>query len=409
MIDKKDNNLLPQPEYKALRRNSLNFDTNGYYICTGVPGTGFYVRQGLPSTCSLPVPLDYAKDNVEKRSYSQVISVKTDPKTSLMTGVDSQSVSKKQENGCLRIALGIALSVGGVLAFMLDAGPLGALLLLVGIVFLCKSLDKKRVASSSFTSTYNTQQRTVNITTNVLKVPQNVNPDDYYIQTAEQVLSNEENDIARRILQNYISIMRNPDAENTFDADSLMSGKSASAAYKDFCESFETVMRSEVLLYQDYVIEAEPGSDSLDTVSTSPVSLYVGVFDFIGSSFDIPVLDIEDFKIYLYPTFAIKAYDPFTFQVLDYGDVGLSVTKFWYGHKSAKRLSDSGYKGLSKHNEPVYEFGRLTLRVQGAEYNIIVSNAQALMRLRDRWNKFFSLITNNLKKCPAKNEAKPSL
>jgi len=400
-----NNNMEPQ----ALRQKSLNFCPEGYYICTGVPGTGFYVRDNFKEDFTSPVPVDYAGKYLEiKKLFRNEISYK-DVQEPVYLVEEKEPVNDKDEDsvripGCLPgIGVFIVLTFFGHPIIGFIAGIFAGWLFLV--LNADDDYDKDRFSNhespetesqetdssetdSSETETPNTDSpetvtrkyvgtKTVSkkVVTKVpyteykFLTPKVENISDYYISTAETVAASLDDGIPKRILQNYANVLRNPEAGNGFVADSMVDEKTLEK-FRDVCRVFEDLILCSLVLKEDFC--SDYSADTPADIYTSPASLYVGVFDYIGSQFDVPVFDFGNFRLYLYPSFVIKAYDAFTFDVFGYNDFSLSVSKVWHKY-TGKGQNLLVRKKNSGKNWNYCRFARIMMEFGGSRYSVLVS------------------------------------
>jgi len=380
-------------EPQALRQKSQNFYPDGYYICTGVPGNGFYVRDNFKDDYSYPVPVDYAGKYFRKErlfrndvSYKEVKASETNSRTT----TEQPTENKNKIMRCvifIIIAVLISLVFPSLSGFLCPVIVFSLLTLLpqkdrgndkVYVNNPYRVYDKDVFERSRFLKPEPDQKLTQKI---VIKVPYTKytfmtpkveNIAEYYISTAETVAASLDDGIPKRIMQNYANVLRNPEAGNGFVADSLVDDETLDR-FRDVCRSFEDLMLCSLVLREDFC--SDYSSDTPDEIATSPASLFVGVFDYIGSQFDVPVFDFGGFKVYLYPSFVIRAYDAFTFEVFDYKDFGISVSEVWHKYTGAASRLLVHREGTGKYCNHC-RFARITMKFGGGRYSVLVSNEE---------------------------------
>jgi len=220
----------------VVRPASLEFPDTGKYICTGVPGTGYYVR--MRSNGSEAKPLNYVHPVEE-----EVVPVKVG--------------SHIYKNG------------GSLLAVFRNLLGLGS----------NDTLDAPLYG--------------------VPKVFAEAKP---YLEKYREAYSLLPNGIKRDILLNFINCYQYRNYSVPFDVD-LCFVDTQRDRYADMCAKFERMLKSQ-----------------------KQEGLYVGVFNGLVSCFDIPVFDMGDRQIYLYPGFVIVAESTIDFEVFNYSDVNIEYS-----------------------------------------------------------------------------------
>lgn len=288
----------------GVRSSSVAFGKDGAYVNTGVPGTGIY-----------------------KRGKSGFLPQKSSPKEKV----------KKPASGCAYIGTGVLCLLSGCL-FVAVGGAVGWI---TGIFFFLGVW----AMSSRYKQCCGTKR-------------ESVLPD--FIEDAKTELSQSADVRHRRILQNFLDCyavldktddemlileeLRKKPGKNSesivrheaelaslnaefaavqYDADAELS-ESELAVYGDVCSAFEKLMDSQkiwMVIGQERSSQIKASAGTL--VKRVNGNLFVGVFDFLKSRYDVPIFNLEKCKLYLYPKFAVLAESPAKFSVVGYD--GLSV------------------------------------------------------------------------------------
>lgn len=356
------------PYYNSIRYNSTCKDSQ--FICSGFPGTGFYLRKVDCQKGLTPVPLCFS-DNIKKvtstiREFVEVGHSKF--------GVGKPSTYKPNNfprTFLLFIGLAFFLNI-----YIIGINPLlGLISAPVSIKILMDIYSKHKDDSK-----YPVSQTSVHWD---LSVPAYNNIEDYYINTASKTIENIEDGIRKEILQNYISCIQNRNAQSSFNADKGLTVAQVTL-FKKFCQQFEFVMESDIIYSLDYFQSVSANENLPDMVSFSKVSLYVGVFDFISSKFDIPVIDFDSFQLYFYPKFILMVYDPFTFDVIDYSQLKVSrgeakIDKFDFKNQNSDHPITNG----KKYSIERYPF--ISFVIDGKSYSIIINDGRGKLRLLEEF------------------------
>jgi len=322
-----NNNGVSNSEMDFLKGQELAYlKRKREFVCTGAPGTGFFKRLNFRLDRNYPVPLKYAGKYLMIKKESCVVPDQ-----------DFQPTKKEElkEPGVLAYIVWIIVFFVAARIHLL-LGILGFVAFLLWNVLIGKMKRKS-------------EERLVGGYRNVVefKTPEPDNVDEYYMDTAELVAQSLDDGLQKTILSNFVRRLRNPDAGDAFVADNLVTDPEMRGSFWSICNAFDQLMKDTDVFRLDYCSDFDAYEPE---VSVSAASLYVGAFNYIESSFDIPVFDFGDFQIYLYPSFVIKAYDAFTFEVVEYGDFSIKrkTVKYRYREcvRATMRLSGGRYSVL---------------------------------------------------------------
>lgn len=294
----------------GVRGASINFGQNGTYINTGIPGTGFYNRQKLSGGRRNNAPMSY-----------QVTPANT----------------QKQNNGCATVfalilciacfvvgllmifngngtVIGIAISVFGLLGTYAMASRLHSSrnqededpnenLLEEARSLLPRAKDERKSILQNFVDCY--------------QLSSNITEEEEIIKGIEEKL-NERNEEKLETLyaehKKRLSDLQLKLEEVQINVDSSLSEVEKSA-YRKLCEKFEKLLATEKIWMIDSSTTAQGKAWAGTSLTRHAATIYVGVFDFLKSDFDIPVLDAGSVRYYIYPKFIIRTKSVTDFEV----------------------------------------------------------------------------------------------
>lgn len=383
----------------GVRAASIAFGKNGTYISAGMPGTGYYSRQ--------------------KIGGKEVTPISSSASTNGQTG--EFSFKQSAAGSCLFTSIAILMLLLGLagggffywMAFILFAVFAGGLI---------------STMLQTGTSGGNSKE------------------DLELLEAAKEELNNPHTEIEKRILQNFIDCCTLIDEMNEEEAiiealkgsdrykeylpeheQKLKEAKEKletiqynvdlevteeeRMAYEDLCQKFETLLTSDKIWRMDgRQINSQTGYAVSSSVKRSETTVGVGVFDFIKSQYDVPIIKDGDVQLFFYPQFLIAAKSPTSFSVIPYSSVSLS------GHKG--KFNEEGYRPVdAKHVNytwehvnksggpdrryaknkriPVMEYGDLTIRYADNSSSFKFSNSEALVAFADSFDDMSTRYEND--------------
>ena len=335
----------------GVRGASVNFGKKGTYVNTGIPGTGFYNRQKISGDRGRP----YA-------------SVKRNIQTSPSGG------GQLLGYGCAGILALLFLFMG--LIWLIDERQTitgiiflsFALYVVVGAILINTSISAKPKAPSinwvdqakrMLPRTGGTARSILQNFIQCYELTQQIDEESAIVQGLEKKLSKKPNEQLERLLKDYRGVltkrMRQLEATQ-INVDSQLS-EEEKAAYSRLCERFEALLSTDkIWLITDEMLTTQRKAFSNISIKRCEASIYVGVFNFLKSAFDIPVLDSGDARYYIYPKFIIKATDVCHFYVYPHDSDRLTAATVNYQENEASPVDAEFLKYtwqyVNKNGEP---------------------------------------------------------
>ena len=335
----------------GIRGASVNFGKKGTYVNTGIPGTGFYNRQKISGDRGRP----YA-------------SVKRNIYTSPSGG------GQLLGYGCAGILALLFLFMG--LIWLIDERQTitgiiflsFALYVVVGAILINTSISAKPKAPSinwvdqakrMLPRTGGTARSILQNFIQCYELTQQIDEESAIVQGLEKKLSKKPNEQLERLLKDCRGVltkrMRQLEATQ-INVDSQLS-EEEKAAYSRLCERFEALLSTDkIWLITDEMLKTQRKAFSNISIKRCEASIYVGVFNFLKSAFDIPVLDSGDARYYIYPKFIIKATDVCHFYVYPHDLGGLTTATVNYQESEARPVDAEFLKYtwqyVNKNGEP---------------------------------------------------------
>lgn len=203
----------------------------------------------------------------------------------------------------------------------------------------------------------------------------------HYIPEAQQALQRADDETVKAILSNFINCLTpgfSPD--NILDMDSSMEALQRKY-YESILSAFEPAMRCRLLNSTELCEDNIYGN-------YHKISLYVGVFNFLKSQYDIPVIDFGSAQYYFYPSFLIRARSAYSFDVVPYHECSVCYSDFLM--PSTDLYSDSVQDGTDEHGNPIYKMTLMTFKFGTEELSIILSNVEAAENLVNAFYSYFT-------------------
>ena len=275
----------------GMRGASTNAEKNGIYLNTGVPGTGIYKRKKI-------------NDGIIKDASSVAFT-------------NTKANADEAKAGCL-ISLSLAAIIG---LFFLNifVGLIGLSIFCIVIAITSYSAEKKvkkfvqskiRLAKTAIEQTTNPIQKIIlQSFVSCVELSKKADEKEAIINALQKKLEKKENIKLREQLTKYETELSNLYEELEkiqFDADKNLSDIEKQQ-FLNLCNSFENLLECQKI----WIIKSSnkyaktPASTS---INRKAITFDTGVFNYIKSDFDIPMLrDSAGIIYYIYPQFIIKA------------------------------------------------------------------------------------------------------
>ena len=396
------------------RGASLTFGPNGTYLNTSIPGTGLYKRRKL---------------------FSSSTSSNSSSITNQTNGVKNANNPSNLSWGCASLIIfciffNLIFIFGWLGDFYLWESMdnpfmifflVNLVLIVLGVII---SDTNKNADKNDLKFSYKQEKDNAQSTLDSLSV------DDTYakdiLKAYLQCLTiNEEHDKEQEILEEMkkstkqkvldlipvheakVEALKDAIKKVQYDADAGLS-EEQKQAFQDFSDSFETLCESDQILF-------ESGVNERGAITKEETKFEFGIFDYIKSGFDIPVMVIpkSSTKFYIYPRFIIRSESTTNFAVypieeinIDYNIVQLRDEKRTStpGPQDATIIS-SNYLFETKNGEPdrrysfnpmfiTYEFGRLMIPkfTFTRELTFYISNNNSAKEMHESYQQYVALL-----------------
>jgi len=287
----------------GVRGASITTGRNGTYLNTGIPGTGIYSRKKI-SGGNLT--------NVQASSFKS-----------------TQTNTSETGQGCL-IALGIVVVIG---LFIYDtiAGLFGLFIFCFAMVIAKTVFSREKKVEQSVQSkielvkaaitqaTNPTQKEILQSYVSCIELSKKADEKEAIINALQAKLAKRERMELREQLTQYetaLSDLHKELEKVQFDADKNLSDIEK-YQFSKLCDSFEKLLECQkIWVITSSVKNTELKSSASTVVNRETITFDTGVFNYIKSTFDIPVLrDGAGVTYYIYPQFIIKAVSFYDFQI----------------------------------------------------------------------------------------------
>lgn len=383
----------------GMRGASMTFGKNGTYLNTGIPGTGFYSRQKIGGKQVIPTNL-FASTSKQPKQYSQ---------------------GEYIMGFCACIVGAIAMLMGGLLA--------GGFLWWIGFAFFAiagfgQFSNIQRTSTSGGDSIENSK----------------------FIIAAREELNKPHTELEKRILQNFIdcyTLVDEIDEEEGIIESLKESGKNQELlsvheeklktaknklnsiqydvdlelseeekrAYEEFCQKFEILLTSDkVWRINSSERTTQIKSSAQYSVTRTLTSVGVGVFNYIKSQYDVPIINNGIVQLYFYPKYLIAATSSSSFSVIPYSSVSLTGLRRCFNEEETlpidskhlgytwKYVNKSGGpdKRFANNKQiPVMEYGDLSIEYETTSTRFQFSNSDALIAFTNAFTEIKSESRNN--------------
>lgn len=346
----------------GVRGSSLTH--HGQYVNTGIPGTGFYERTKLVYTHQAHAPLSYASaDPQTAHANTLVVAI------AMAIGVFCISLAFSFLEGCIVWAVFVVLLIF-VATISGMAGDKS------------KEVDHSLWIYKAKATLPKLQGKTKEVLKNFIdcyELAKQIEYETKVVNALEEKLRGASNAKLEQLLwehQSKLEELNRQLADVQMDVDAPLTDEEKEA-YGKVCDAFEQAMHS---AYTWFVAPSNYGSPTEPHAQTTgkrrQASAYVGVFDYLKSDFDVPVLDAGDTQYYIYPKFVIKASNVCEFEVypLTPSAITVSIVKYANGDGSPDK------RHTNNKLVPVYQYGCINFDLGNTPSRFMFSDGEASER-----------------------------
>lgn len=368
----------------GVRGSSLT--RNGQYVNTGIPGTGFYERTKLVHTHQAHAPLSNASaDPQTAHANTLVVAI------AMAIGVFCISLAFSFLEGCIVWAVFVVLLIFvAVISGM--AGDKS------------KEVDPSLWIYKAKATLPKLQGETKEVLKNFIgcyELARQIEYETKVVNALKDKMRGASNAKLEQLLwehQSKLEELNRQLADVQMDVDAPLTDEEKEA-YGKLCDAFEQVMHS---AYAWFVAPSNYGSPTEPHAQTigkrRQASAYVGVFDYLKSDFDVPVLDTGDTQYYIYPKFVIKASNVCEFEVYPLTPSAITASIVKYAEAEVKPLDahsteeawlyangDGSPDKRHTNNKlvPVYQYGCINFNLGSTQSRFMFSNGEASERFAE--------------------------
>lgn len=368
----------------GVRGSSLT--RNGQYVNTGIPGTGFYERTKLVHTHQAHAPLSNGSAD-PKTAHANTLVVAI----AMAIGVFCISLAFSFLEGCIVWAVFVVLLIFvAVISGM--AGDKS------------KEVDPSLWIYKAKATLPKLQGETKEVLKNFIgcyELARQIEYETKVVNALEDKMRGASNAKLEQLLwehQSKLEELNRQLADVQMDVDAPLTDKEKEA-YGKLCDAFEQVMHS---AYAWFVAPSNYGSPTEPHAQTigkrRQASAYVGVFDYLKSDFDVPVLDTGDTQYYIYPKFVIKASNVCEFEVYPLTPSAITASIVKHAEAEVKPLDahsteeawlyangDGSPDKRHTNNKPVpvYQYGCINFNLGSTQSRFMFSNGEASERFAE--------------------------
>lgn len=368
----------------GVRGSSLT--RNGQYVNTGIPGTGFYERTKLVHTHQAHAPLSNASaDPQTAHANTLVVAI------AMAIGVFCISLAFSFLEGCIVWAVFVVLLIFvAVISGM--AGDKS------------KEVDPSLWIYKAKATLPKLQGETQEVLKNFIgcyELARQIEYETKVVNALEDKMRGASNAKLEQLLwehQSKLEELNRQLADVQMDVDAPLTDEEKEA-YGKLCDAFEQVMHSAYAWFiapSNYGSPTEPHAQTIG--KRRQASAYVGVFDYLKSDFDVPVLDTGDTQYYIYPKFVIKASSVCEFEVYPLTPSAITASIVKHAEAEVKPLDahsteeawlyangDGSPDKRHTNNKlvPVYQYGCINFDLGSTQSRFMFSNGKASERFAE--------------------------
>lgn len=392
----------------GVRGASITMGKNGTYLNTGIPGTGIYSRKKIsgasPTRTNLVnVPSNSAKNSDAANGCGILIAILLFISILVIVSENFEGAFSTFWIGCIGVVF--IFLIGVLVSAIIDRIRKPSILSKKEELYFQKEIDSAQKALSqatddtkieilkSYISCLNLNKKAEEIVPIITALKKKINK--RHTKSLYEQLGKYENEL---------SDLNKKLEEVQLDVDARIS-EDEKGKYKLLCEGFDVLMTSEKLwIVSSSTANSELKSSAGTLVDRKEIELYTGVFNFIKSEFDIPILtDCNGAAYYIYPQWIIKAFSPTSFDIFPIKSIEIKyrTTRFIENGiiPSDTKVIDYTYQYVNKNGgpdkrysynprQPVVGYGCIEMEKLGLSYQI--SNTEATEKFSDSYQAFIA-------------------
>ena len=362
----------------GVRGASMTFGKNGTYHNTGIPGTGFYNRQRIGGTSTPRVSY-----TAPQRSTPKIHSKGTYTATAWLCGFAALA--------CMALA-----PLGLIGTFIFGCGVWGNLsnrkkyhgenadTATDSPIFIADA--KKALAESSDPR----QKRILSNFINTVETIDAIEDEEHILESLNKKPAKNAELINTHLAE--LASLKHRLESTKYDIDESVSAD-VLRLYENLCQSSEQLLTSQKIWEQTSKMQNMEAKSSADSVvEVKETSFGVGVFNYIRSKFDVPIIPIGNQQLlYLYPEYAVLSASPSRFEIIDFTNISMIYTTIRFNEPGlyptdAEKIG-STWEYINKNGDPdkryannrqiaIVKYGGINLTIKGkVSVTFQVSNA----------------------------------
>ena len=341
----------------GIREASVKFGETGKYVCSGIPGTGYYTR---------------GENNIPRHSIPK-------PK--------APGKNTKGAGTIFVLICGIFFILTSLSILFHTGDSIGWWLLIFGVLSTWAMISRLRTKNTELEYSWQSfskikleqyhdeELKILKYFIKSFELSDTIDEEQGIIDGINQQITSKSDTRLTSLLQEHKDALKK--AQTQLNAHLLSVDEPLNEAelkaYGEMCKKFEQLLKSERVWYvNDYgfSLHAHQGQ-----VPRFPASVYVGIFNYLKSDFDIPVFDIGAARYYIYPRYIIRANSVHDFKVLPLTPRSLNCNLIDYPEKNFTP-KDSICVGRNDKNEPLYQYGYISILDGKTTQKVLFTNAQ---------------------------------
>lgn len=395
----------------GVRGASITFGKNGTYLNTGIPGTGFYNRQRIGDSSTPRVGY-----SAHPKSTPKIHSKGTYTTTAWLCGLAALACMAAAPVGLIGTFIfgcGMWANFSNRKKFYgKNAGAVAD-----SPTFIADA--KKALAES-------TDPRQKRILSNFITTVETVDA----IEDEEHILESLNKKPAKNA--EFISThtaelasLKHRLESTKYDVDESVTAD-VMTLYEKLCQSFEQLLTSQKIWEQTSKMQnMEAKSSAGSLVNLKETNFGVGVFNYIKSKFDVPIIPVGNQLLYLYPEYTVLSTSPSHFEVIDYTNISMIYSPIRFNEPGfyptdAEKIGTT-WEYVNKNGSPdkryannrqiaIVRYGGINLTIKGKmTVTFQVSNANLADDFCTCFNKLAGTVRANTKETVADMTEQDSL